>query len=157
MAPYTWYPQRMGRVDMLVERRRRLGSMTIRQPARKSPKCSHWQNLLNGRLGAPRAASAAGKPQGPEGSIGKLAASIVARAANLAHTTIAGPDAMLTGDDDGTEGVVAEILVSTPAISIAGGTDEIQRNIISERILKMPKEMRTDTDRPFRDVPRNQV
>ena len=64
---------------------------------------------------------------------------------------------MLTGDDDGTGGVVAEILVSTPAISIAGGTDEIQRNIISERILKMPKEMRTDTDRPFRDVPRNQV
>ena len=64
---------------------------------------------------------------------------------------------MLTGDDDGADGVVAEILVSTPAISIAGGTDEIQRNIISERILKMPKETRTDTDRPFRDVPRNQV
>jgi alkylation response protein AidB-like acyl-CoA dehydrogenase len=64
---------------------------------------------------------------------------------------------MLTGDEDEAGGVVAEILVSTPAISIAGGTDEIQRNIISERILKMPKENRTDTDRPFRDVPRNQV
>jgi alkylation response protein AidB-like acyl-CoA dehydrogenase len=64
---------------------------------------------------------------------------------------------MLTGEEDGAGGVVAEILVSTPAISIAGGTDEIQRNIISERILKMPKENRTDTDRPFRDVPRNQV
>ena len=70
---------------------------------------------------------------------------------------IAGPDAMLTGEDDGAGGVVAEILVSTPAISIAGGTDEIQRNIISERILSMPKEVRHDTDRPFRDVPRNQV
>ena len=44
-----------------------------------------------------------------------------------------------------------------PAISIAGGTDEIQRNIISERILSMPKEARHDTDRPFREVPRNQV
>ncbi len=64
---------------------------------------------------------------------------------------------MLTGDDAHMDGVVAEILVSTPAISIAGGTDEIQRNIISERILKMPKEARHDTDRPFREVPRNQV
>ena len=55
------------------------------------------------------------------------------------------------------DGVIAEILVSTPATSIAGGTDEIQKNIISERVLRMPKEMRVDTDRPFRDVPRNTI
>lgn len=157
MAPYTWYPQRMGRVDMLIDRARALGKFDDPATRQEIAKVLTLAKSAEWTARRARAASAAGKPQGPEGSIGKLAASHVARAANLAHTTISGPDAMLTGDDDGADGVVAEILVSTPAISIAGGTDEIQRNIISERILKMPKETRTDTDRPFRDVPRNQV
>jgi alkylation response protein AidB-like acyl-CoA dehydrogenase len=62
---------------------------------------------------------------------------IIARAAARVHTSLLGPDALLTGDDSPMNGLLAKILVSVPASSIAGGTDEIQRNIISERVLKM--------------------
>jgi alkylation response protein AidB-like acyl-CoA dehydrogenase len=104
-----------------------------------------------------RAAQQQGRPQGPEGSLGKLAASHVARAAARVHTQMTGADALLTGADGPLNGTIAEILVSVPATSIAGGTDEIQRNIIAERVLGMPREPSVDTDKPYRDVPRNVV
>ena len=155
LEPYAWYPQRAGRVDLVLERAKQTGANTdpvIRQEIAKlmiMNKCAEWT------AGARARAQEAGRPQGPEGSLGKLASSYIARAANNVHTMISGADAMLTGDDSPMDGVIAEILVSTPAISLAGGTDEIQKNIISERVLKMPKEPRTDTDRPFKDVPKN--
>ena len=68
------------------------------------------------------------------GSLGKLAASNVARLAARVHTSISGNDTLLTGPNSPMDGTIAEILVSTPAISIAGGTDEIQKNIIAERV-----------------------
>jgi alkylation response protein AidB-like acyl-CoA dehydrogenase len=155
LEPYTWYPQRAGRADLLIPRAQETGRINdpiVRQEIAKvliMQKCSEWAARRA------RAAQAQGRPQGPEGSIGKLASSYVARAANTTHTMISGADAMLTGEDSPMGGVIAEILVSTPAVSIAGGTDEIQKNIISERVLKMPKEPRLDTDRPFREVPKN--
>jgi alkylation response protein AidB-like acyl-CoA dehydrogenase len=157
MEPYKWYPQRAGRVDLIVQRAQETGRANdpvVRQEIAKllcMSKAAEWTARRA------RAAQMQGRPQGPEGSLGKLVSSHVARAAARVHTLLAGADAMLTGEDGPMNGLVAEILVSVPAGSIAGGTDEIQRNIISERVLGMPKEPRTDNDRPFRDVPRNLV
>jgi len=157
MEPYKWYPQRAGRVDLVIERAKAAGvngDPVVRQEIAKLLTLSKSAEWTARRA---RAAQMQGKPQGPEGSLGKLASSHVARAAARVHTMIGGADAMLTGEDGAMGGVIAEILVSVPAGSIAGGTDEIQRNIISERVLGMPKEPRTDNDRPFRDVPKNLV
>jgi alkylation response protein AidB-like acyl-CoA dehydrogenase len=157
MEPYKWYPQRRGRVDLVMERAKATGKLAdpvVRQEIAKLLILSKTAEWTARRA---RVALAEGMPPGPEGSLGKLVASHVARAAARVHTQLAGADALLTGEDSPLGGVIAEVLVSVPAISIAGGTDEIQRNIIAERVLGMPKEPSVDTDRPFREVPRNTV
>ena len=157
LAPYKWYPQRAGRVDLIMQRAKETGA--INDPAMRQEIAKLMVLHKSAEWTARRARSAQeqGKPQGPEGSLGKLASSNVARASARVHTMVSGADAMLSGADGVMNGTIAEILISFPASSIAGGTDEIQRNIISERVLKMPKETRFDADKPFKDVPRNTV
>ena len=157
MEPYKWYPQRAGRIDLILARARERGMIDDAITRDEIAKLLILSKSAEWTARRARAAQLQGRPQGPEGSLGKLASSNVARAAARVHTAMSGADAMLTGSDSERDGLIAEILVSVPATSIAGGTDEIQRNIISERVLGMPKEPRVDTDRPFRDVPRNTV
>jgi alkylation response protein AidB-like acyl-CoA dehydrogenase len=155
MEPYKWYPQRAGRVDLVMSRARETGTINdpvVRQEIAKlliMSKSAEWTARRA------RTAQEQGRPQGPEGSLGKLIASHVARAAARVHTSITGAASLLSGEDGPLNGTIAEILISVPACSIAGGTDEIQRNIISERVLKMPKEPSVDAEKPFREVPRN--
>jgi alkylation response protein AidB-like acyl-CoA dehydrogenase len=137
---YVWYPQRAGRVDLVVERAQALGvsnDPVIRQNIAELlsfQKMNEWTALRA------RAARALGRPPGPEGSIGKLAASEVSRMANRVHTLISGAHGMLQNGDHSHDATIAEVLVSTPAQSIAGGTDQIQRSIIGEKILGLPRD-----------------
>jgi alkylation response protein AidB-like acyl-CoA dehydrogenase len=157
MEPYKWYPQRAGRVDLVLERARATGRINDPVARQEIARLLIMSKAAEWTAKRARAAQEQGRPQGPEGSLGKLVASHVARAAARVHTQITGAEALLSGADSPMNGVIAEILVSVPAGSIAGGTDEIQRNIISERVLRMPREPSVDTDKPFRDVPRNTV
>jgi hypothetical protein len=59
---------------------------------------------------------------------------------------------MLMGDDAPMGGMAQWMALFSPAISIAGGTDEVQRNIIGERVLGLPPEPRADKEVPFRDL-----
>ena len=152
--PYKWYPQRTGRVDLVLDRAKETGANTDPHARQEIAKLMILAKSAEWTARRARAAQRQGRPQGPEGSLGKLAASHVARAAARVHTVITGAEALLTGPESPRKGTIAEILVSVPAISIAGGTDEIQRNIISERVLGLPKEPRFDTG-PFREVRKN--
>jgi alkylation response protein AidB-like acyl-CoA dehydrogenase len=153
--PHKWYPQRAGRPDLVAARA--IAEGKVRDPLVRQEIARLIELTYTARWTAARAAAAraAGRLPGPEGSLGKLASSAIARQAARVHSLIAGPPGLLTGPGAPLGGTIAEIFLSVPAISIAGGTDEIQRTIIAERILGLPKEPDPGRDLPFRDVPRS--
>ena len=102
-----------------------------------------------------RAAAAAGRPVGPEGSISKIAkASTNQRLQELA-LDFRGADATAWPvDDDEAKEWITQFL-RTRANSIEGGTSEIQRNIVGERVLGLPREPDPFKGAPWRTVPRS--
>ena len=82
-----------------------------------------------------------GAPPGPEGSIGKLAATELAKRMARFAVELAGPQALVA---DGSpmaldRGRWLETILAAPSLTIGGGTSEVNRNIIGERILGLPK------------------
>jgi alkylation response protein AidB-like acyl-CoA dehydrogenase len=94
-------------------------------------------------------AASKGRVPGPEGSIGKLfGAQVMTQLGELA-LAIAGPSGMARVDDDYRW---HQPLLGAPAAHIAGGSDEVMKNIIGERVLGLPGEPRVDKGVPWRDV-----
>jgi alkylation response protein AidB-like acyl-CoA dehydrogenase len=154
-STYVWYPQRAGRADLAIERARALGVADRPIVRQAIADLISFVRVNEWTAARARAARLLGRPPGAEGSLGKLAASEVARRAANVHTLIGGAGGMVTDAGRPHDTTIAEVLVSTVAQSIAGGTDEIQRNIIGENVLGLPREPGADRDRPFRDVVRD--
>jgi alkylation response protein AidB-like acyl-CoA dehydrogenase len=152
---YKWYPQRAGRVDLVVDRARTTGANSDPLVRQEIARLIRLHRVSGWTAQRAQTARALGRTPGPEGSIGKLATSLIASQAANVHSMIAGAQGLLTGPTSAMEGVIAEVLISVPAQSIAGGTDEIQRNILGEKALGLPREPSVDRDRPFREIPRN--
>jgi alkylation response protein AidB-like acyl-CoA dehydrogenase len=155
LKTYEWYPQRAGRPDLAVGLCREMGKAG--DPVARQLVAGLYALERVARWTAQRAqaARAAGRPPGPEGSLAKLLASEVARRSAAVHGALAGTHALLVGPGSPAGGLVAEVLLSTPAASIAGGTDEVQRNIVGERVLGLPKEPAPDAGLPFRELRTN--
>ncbi|MEM7095791.1 MAG: acyl-CoA dehydrogenase family protein [Actinomycetota bacterium] len=99
-----------------------------------------------------RAEMKAGKAPGPGGSLGKLHGSNIGWMAREFLADIVGPQVMAyeSGDDSAEDWSKYPLRVFMG--SIAGGTDEIQRNIIGDRVLGLPRDINVDKGVPFNEL-----
>jgi acyl-CoA dehydrogenase len=93
-----------------------------------------------------------GRRPGAEASVMKLAFARYMQA--LTRTAIAaqGAHGMLAGDDVVDDGMWLRRFLHSPSMRIAGGSDQVQANIVGERALGLPAEPREDKTMPFRDL-----
>lgn len=96
----------------------------------------------------------AGQLPGPEMSTAKLALTNNLQAYTEWVSKVLGPRMVA---DSGEWGAYAfsKMLTGVPGMRVAGGTDEIMKNIVAERVLGLPKDPGVDSTTPFRDLPTN--
>jgi alkylation response protein AidB-like acyl-CoA dehydrogenase len=99
-----------------------------------------------------RAEMKSGKAPGPGGSLGKLYGSVIAWRFRDIAMEIAGAGSQAWDPTDGRAGDLQTQVIGSFSSSIAGGTDEIQRNIIGDRVLGLPRDISVDTGVPFKDL-----
>jgi alkylation response protein AidB-like acyl-CoA dehydrogenase len=86
-------------------------------------------------------------------ALGKIAMSRILHETAAVQTEIVGPESMLAGPENPVGDAVTFRTLNAYFTSIGGGTDQIQRNIVGERVLGLPKEPEPFKDAPFRDLP----
>ena len=124
----------------------RLEDPTIRQGL-----ADLYARSQQGRMGN-AVLKAGGARTGGEGNMAKIRMTELVRRARELGGLILGPQAQLWGADTATDGWFQELTVFSPAPGIYGGTDEVQRNILGERTLGLPKEPGPARDTPFKDL-----
>ncbi len=114
---------------------------------------SHLRNeLLRFLRYRSQTALSQGRTLGPETSIMKLAYARFMQQMTTTAMHVQGATAMLAGDELPRGGVWTTKFLHAPSLRIAGGSDQIQGNIIGERVLGLPREDQPDRDLPFRDL-----
>jgi alkylation response protein AidB-like acyl-CoA dehydrogenase len=124
------------RLRELAEHLELTGDPLVRQELAELYTATRLLGFLNERV---RSAARAGQPVGPEGSIRKLLWSQTLTRTGEAAARFLGPRVAADTGEWGTY-AWAEHLLGAPGYRIAGGSDEIQRNIIGERVLGLPPE-----------------
>jgi acyl-CoA dehydrogenase len=94
-----------------------------------------------------------GEAPGPENSIGKLVAGSAMQELAAYALELQGESGVVWDETSPLEGRFQFMLLRSAATRIEGGTDEILRNIIAERVLGLPGDVRVDKDVPFKEIP----
>ena len=138
--------------DMLAKRARRNGRISdpvVRDELMKIYAMETCKSLVAMRT---RAEMKAGKAPGPGGSLGKLTGSIISRRVRAVANNIDGLGS-LAWESDGADGQqLTRHVLNSFQDGIAGGTDEIQRNIIGDRVLGLPRDISVDKGVPFNEI-----
>jgi alkylation response protein AidB-like acyl-CoA dehydrogenase len=107
---------------------------------------------LSGRLAE---GMTTGKMTDQAAAIGRLFYGVVSVRTRTIAFELAADAGIAWDDDDGDSAAIGVDYLMRHVATIAGGTTEMARNVISERVLGMPRDRTVDRDVPFRDVPRS--
>ncbi len=138
------------RADALIEEAKKRGldtDPTLRQKLMKIYIMETCQSIVSMRT---RAEMQAGKTPGPGGSIGKLASTNIMNIVRDVSMEIVGASGVAWEEESG--GSWARGALSGLQGGIAGGTNEIQKNIIGDRVLGLPRDISVDKGIPFKDL-----
>jgi len=138
------------RADGLIEEAKKRGLIddpTLRQKLMRIYIMETCQSIVSMRT---RAEMQAGKTPGPGGSIGKLSSTNIMNYVRDVSMEIVGASGVAWEDTSG--GGWARAALTGLQGGIAGGTNEIQKNIIGDRVLGLPRDISVDKGVPFKDL-----
>lgn len=153
-----------GRLRQLADANGTIDNATIRNDLMRLHTMTEIGRINNLRV---KGARAMGKEIPGMGNISKLSMSNLVRLQRDLSLRIVGANGMLHAYDADKKdaiteatgnpflGVITELALFAQAPPIYGGTDQVQRNIIGERVLGLPKEPNNDRVTPFSELPKN--